>query len=428
MALPAILQRLYSFTGFQQAQGNSAFPGTQIDTDLDQTNNALNDLTRTVGGVIRPDGKLANGSVGRNALAADLALGFGPSRPWAAGNAYVQDDTVTRGAGLYRARTASTGVDPAAAPMFWELVADLSQAVTIADDAITRQKIVTKAVGNGQIDDAAVDARVLALKSVEARHAAPSLGVVPIGTEVDFAGVTPPTNWFWTNGTQLNRFQYPALFEALSFVVSCNTTVGSTTLTNLAASLVGLGLVGATIEGPGIPAGTVVGAVAGDQAVLTNPATASASGIFVRIMPYGNGDGANTFRLPDRRGRFTAARDDMGGFGVGRLPGLAGDRLASAGGSENRILTNANLPVNLPGGSVSVSYPGHTYVKYERLDVVAPGGGTNVTNLWRNTENAQTTPPNPQTFNFGLSNPGGGQPFSVLPPAGIANRIIFAGA
>ncbi|KQO66038.1 hypothetical protein ASF22_05050 [Methylobacterium sp. Leaf87] len=428
MAFPSTIRRQYSFTGFAQGLGNGTFAGTQLDTDLDQTNNAINDITGTLRTLIRADGKLANGSVGRNALAADVAVGFGPSRPWAAGTAYTLNDTVTRGTGLYRALTANVGSDPAGSTGTWEFVADLSQAMVVADGAITREKIGLKAVAHPQLEDRAVDARVLGIGQVDPTHAAPSLGIVPVGTMVEYAGISPPLNWRFANGDYLVRSAYPALFEALTSRIPCDLTVGSATITNLAVPLGGYGLIGAAVEGPGIPAGTFLGAVAGNQAVLSNPATQSGTQVFLRFCPYGNGADGYSFQLPDTRGRMIAGRDDMGGGAAGRLPSIAGDRLASVGGNEARILTLLNLPVTLPGGAVTVTYPSYAFVKYGQLDVVQPGTGTNVTNLWRNTESAQSPTPDPRTFNFGLSNPGGGQPFNVLPPVGIANRIIFAGA
>src|SRR3569833_3090328 len=59
--------------------------------------------------------------------------------------------------------------------------------------------------------------------------------------------------------------------------------------------------------------------------------------------PFGPGDGANTFNVPDKRGRASAALDNMGGVDSGRLAAgaLAGARLSRGG--------NAAAPVSNSG-------------------------------------------------------------------------------
>src|SRR4029079_11904635 len=49
---------------------------------------------------------------------------------------------------------------------------------------------------------------------------------------------------------------------------------------------------------------------------------------------FGAGDGATTFNLPDKRGRVTAAADNMGGVGAGRFSGGFGAAL----GEQNHTL------------------------------------------------------------------------------------------
>lgn len=63
---------------------------------------------------------------------------------------------------------------------------------------------------------------------------------------------------------------------------------------------------------------------------------------------YGSGDGSTTFNLPDKRGRTTAGKDDMGGTSANRLTnqsgGLNGDNLGATGGSETHTLTTTEMP------------------------------------------------------------------------------------
>jgi hypothetical protein len=64
MAYPDIYGVEYSYTGFQQAQGNNDFPGTQLDADLAGLTDSVKNLRDFLMGVMRADGTLANGSVG----------------------------------------------------------------------------------------------------------------------------------------------------------------------------------------------------------------------------------------------------------------------------------------------------------------------------------------------------------------------------
>jgi microcystin-dependent protein len=62
---------------------------------------------------------------------------------------------------------------------------------------------------------------------------------------------------------------------------------------------------------------------------------------------HGAGDGSTTFNLPDKRGRVSVGKDDMGGSSANRLTnqtgGLNGDTLGATGGSETHVLTKAQL-------------------------------------------------------------------------------------
>jgi microcystin-dependent protein len=73
--------------------------------------------------------------------------------------------------------------------------------------------------------------------------------------------------------------------------------------------------------------------------------------LFAKISTtYGTGDGSTTFNLPDKRGRVTAGKDDMGGSSANRLTnqsgGLNGDTLGGTGGSETHTLTDAEMPLH----------------------------------------------------------------------------------
>lgn len=63
---------------------------------------------------------------------------------------------------------------------------------------------------------------------------------------------------------------------------------------------------------------------------------------------HGAGDGSTTFNLPDKRGRASFGKDNMGGSSANRITdqsgGWNGDTLGAAGGTETHTLTLAQIP------------------------------------------------------------------------------------
>ena len=91
---------------------------------------------------------------------------------------------------------------------------------------------------------------------------------------------------------------------------------------------------------------------------------------------YGDGDGATTFNLPDKRGRVSAALDNMGGTYAARLTGSglgfgaqggSPTNLGSSGGLESEALALSQIPTGITS-SVSVVTPNSIYL-------TAPGTG-----------------------------------------------------
>lgn len=73
--------------------------------------------------------------------------------------------------------------------------------------------------------------------------------------------------------------------------------------------------------------------------------------LFAKIgTTYGIGNNSTTFNLPDKRGRVTVGKDDMGGVSADRLTnqtgGLDGDTLGATGGAETHTLTEAQMPAH----------------------------------------------------------------------------------
>ena len=80
MPYPVIYNVTYSYTGFQQSQGNNAFPGTQIDADLAGLTANISSLSTFMKNVIRSDGALNNGIVTYDSLAPALQTAKLPPR------------------------------------------------------------------------------------------------------------------------------------------------------------------------------------------------------------------------------------------------------------------------------------------------------------------------------------------------------------
>lgn len=73
---------------------------------------------------------------------------------------------------------------------------------------------------------------------------------------------------------------------------------------------------------------------------------------------YGSGDGSTTFNLPDKRGRVSAGKDDMGGSAASRLTSagaVTGTTLGYGGGSQSHTLTTAQLAQHAHTASTSNS-------------------------------------------------------------------------
>ncbi|SFT25520.1 phage tail protein [Methylobacterium sp. yr668] len=442
MTLPAFIRRAFSFTAFQQAQGDDSFPGTELDVELDTTNNALDALLDAFKTVLRADGKLANGIVTRNSLAADLILGIGAARPWNPTQPYLADETVTRGYAIYRALASSLGVDPAAGGASWELAADLSQAVVIADGGVGTAALQDGSVTNAKLA-AGIDGAKLQDGSVPASKIGAGLGTVPIGARMAYAGFRAPPGWLFEAGQPISRTDYADLFAALTETLQVDIGAGQKTLLNASKSIAGLGLRSAVVEGVGIPAGARLVSDQNGQLSINAAATASAVQATIRIFPYGNGDGATTFNVPDSRGRADFGRDDMltsyWGTGAGRLVATVDGGSLQAGafdagaGKEQTLLKITNLPNNLPAGKVTVNFPKHNLATYGALataSVTTASGALPVQNVWTGTVNGESNPQQ-ASADFQVdgtnANPTGSQPFSIIPPAHVTNKIIFAG-
>lgn len=80
---------------------------------------------------------------------------------------------------------------------------------------------------------------------------------------------------------------------------------------------------------------------------------------------YG-GDGITTFAVPDKRGRMSAGKDDMGGAAAANRitnagSGIVGTTLGASGGAETVALATANVPAHTHGITTGTQSADHTH-------------------------------------------------------------------
>lgn len=141
---------------------------------------------------------------------------------------------------------------------------------------------------------------------------------------------------------------------------------------------------------------------------------------------YGAGDGSTTFNLPDKRGRASYGKDDMGGTSADRITnqsgGWDGDVLGAAGGAETVTLTTDQMPSHNHGGetggrSVDINF---------RTNGILVGTGNPLQFVsW--VGDAIPNQTGPDVHAHPISSSGSGQAHNNLPPGIVCNYIIYAG-
>jgi microcystin-dependent protein len=137
---------------------------------------------------------------------------------------------------------------------------------------------------------------------------------------------------------------------------------------------------------------------------------------------YGSGDGSTTFNLPDLRGRVAACPDNMGGGDAVRLSGFTAGRntLGAAGGESQHVMAVNEMPSH--SHSANVNDPGHTHnytVVAGSEQKPASGGNPAFINSTTTTTGASGT-----GISVSINANGGGNPFNVIQPTILCNRIM----
>lgn len=179
------------------------------------------------------------------------------------------------------------------------------------------------------------------------------------GTMRITAEVRLPSGWLWADGAAVARATWPDLFNSICPAFTGSVANGSATITAVSEDLRTLGLLGAKIEGLGVPGTATVSAISASTITLSLPATSDHAATPLRIFPHGNGNGSTTFNTPNAKGRNIIARQDMGGVDAALITvagaGFDGTRIGAAGGAQTVALAVVNLPAHSHPASSSAS-------------------------------------------------------------------------
>ena len=190
MAYPDKPQIQTSYTAVQQAQGNGLLPGQQLDVDFANLKATVSELNDFVRGITRSDGRLANASVSRVTLGADILLGFEPPQLWQTGQSYAPPETVFEDAVFYLCaipHTAGASFADDLAAGRWEAIADFGALADAAADS--RDAAVVAQLAAEAARDEAEDA----LGDLLASEVGKRVGE-PFALWDHFSGVSAPDN------------------------------------------------------------------------------------------------------------------------------------------------------------------------------------------------------------------------------------------
>jgi len=208
-----------------------------------------------------------------------------------------------------------------------------------------------------------------------------------IGSLLPFAGFTPPSGYFFTDGASKSRADYEALFNILTFSITGTLTTGTKNVTTGSTS--GL-YIGERVEATGVANGTIVTSITDSMNfVISNNATITGS-TSILVLPYGSLT-STTFKLPDSRGKILVMPDGTTEFKA----------VGMTGGEKSHVLVSNEMPV-------------HSHSYYDRGN-----GAINRGDWGGSTDVADNTG---GTYNTG--NAGGGLAHNNLQPYLNVNYII----
>lgn len=169
-----------------------------------------------------------------------------------------------------------------------------------------------------------------------------------VGSVLPWTGLTPPANYLFAYGQQINRTTYSLFFSTVTIATDVICTSGLNVLSGISdTKSIRLG---APVEASCIPPGTTVTAVAANSVTISANASVSTA-ITARFFPFGNGNGSTTFNMPNFEGQVLAGRNNMSGTPGASLDilyyGTSPNALGALGGSQFHDLTLAQLPLGI---------------------------------------------------------------------------------
>jgi hypothetical protein len=388
---PPTYNRSFSFSNFQAQNPTGVPPGSQIDGELNNVKATLDGVRTNLALVQRDDGALANGSVTFDQLSPALqTAGLAPALPWVTGTAYSVNASVTQGSAFYRcliSHTSGTFATDLAAGN-WVLIVDFSTialvaasliAVTPSGSLTTNVQTSLQALDAGKaptahthvstaISDSTTAGRAL-LTAANAAAQNTLLGTTALGFQSgDVKETACPvlqSGWYYCDGSNKNRVVDAPLFNAITIQQSGTITSGSPVVIGLSDTSNG----GNTplspfmpVSGTGVPAGTFIQSVdSATQVTLNKNCTISGTTPLV-FAPYGVGDGATTFGIPNRA-YIGVGRDNASGAPsninqvsttISLTSGSGTATVASATGLfVGMFIANPNLPLGTIIGGIS---------------------------------------------------------------------------
>lgn len=150
--------------------------------------------------------------------------------------------------------------------------------------------------------------------------------LMPIGTILEWPGLTAPFGYLMADGAAVSRATYPFLWNAVTYQWNSVGAVaaGQKVITMADTSKAKVGMV---VDGPGCGVGNVIASISTNVSITltSNITVASVAGTAFRLAPWGNGDGSTTFNTPNRSGKTAFGVDGSAEF----------DRLGRTGGMKD---------------------------------------------------------------------------------------------
>jgi len=296
------------------------------------------------------------------------------------GNAATATTATTAGSAT-TAATATTVVDGAITEA--KLAANAVTPGKIANSAVETAKIANEAVTTPKIANEAVTQAKLAAAVVERQ--------VPVGTIITSAHRSPPPGYLRANGAELSRLDYADLFNALcEDQGECTISVSNPAIVTVngndlqinepvrlqTTGTLPTGLAANTTyyvrSKPGVDTITL-SATPGGTAIGTSGTQGGVHSM--RAFPWGAGDGASTFNLPDLRGEFVRFADQGRGIDTGRVIGT--EQGSQLGSHTHSISPALRFSVSGEGASGQHFSATSTATGFTNYALTAAGGTSN---------------------------------------------------